>query len=62
MKTFEFFFEDFRDGNVAPDGFIVYVMTNLRSQLYNPGDAIIEFNEEVEDMVFIQSGTCNLYG
>ena len=44
MKTFEYFFEDFRTKNKAPMTFIVRALTNLDCALYIPNEVIIAAN------------------
>ena len=62
MKTFEYFFEDFRTKNKAPMTFIVRALTNLDQELYDPGEVILAANKPIEDLIIIHTGHCNLYG
>ena len=61
MKTFEFFFEDFRGKNKAPWSFMVGVLTNLDCAMYKPGDVIIPVRKKVEELIIIEQGYCKLY-
>ena len=38
------------------------VLSNLRSTLYSPGSVIIPFFTDVNEMVIISEGKCNLFG
>lgn len=53
LKTFEFFFEDFRSRNKASMSFMVGVLTNLDCAMYKPGDVIIPTKKPVEELVII---------
>ena len=62
MKTFEYFFEDFRSKNKAPLTFMVGVLTKLDCQLYDPGEVILEAKKPIEELIMVHQGYCNLYG
>ena len=61
LKTFEFFFEDFRGKNKAPMSFMVGVLTNLDCAMYKPGDVIIPVRKKVEELIIIEQGYCKLF-
>ena len=47
---------------MAPEGFMIDVLTNLDSTLYLPGTPIAVANTRVEELVVIAEGSCKLYG
>lgn len=61
-KSFMFFLEDFESGHKASQAFIIVLLTNLDSQMYKPGTVILNEGDQVEDLILIRKGNCNLYG
>ena len=54
MKTFKYFFEDFRSRNKASMSFVVGVLTNLDCAMYKTGDVIIPAKKPVDDLIIIE--------
>ena len=47
---------------MAPEGFMIKILTQLDALLYKPGDVIIRNNDEVDELVVIGKGSCDLFG
>ena len=62
MSTFEFFFQDFAGKDKAPESFMISVLTNLDSRLFDKGSVLIEENGKVEDLIVAGEGKLKLYG
>ena len=45
-----------------PEDFVLQLLTNLDSQLYSPGQVILQREEKVESLMLIQAGKCDLSG
>ena len=46
----------------APQGFVTKVMTQLDALLYKPGSTIVKRDEEIDELVLISKGRCDLMG
>ena len=62
MATFEFFFQDFVGKNKAPEAFMMNVVANLDSRLFETGHVLIEENEKVKDLIVVGEGKLKLFG
>ena len=41
---------------------MLHVLTNLDSQLYSADDIIVDFDQKLDSLLFIESGQCDLIG
>ena len=57
-----YFFNDFEFNNKAPLGFVIAVLTNLDSSIYEPCQVIIPTQSKIKELVFIAQGKCRLFG
>ena len=48
--------------NKAPEAFMMKVLANLDSRLYEKGHILIEENEKVKDLIVAGEGKLNLFG
>ena len=58
----KYFFNDFEFNQMAPQAFVVGVLTNLDSSIYEPCQVIIPTQSKVKELIFIAQGKCRLFG
>ena len=61
-ETCQFFFNDYKYGSVAPDGFARKILTKLSCSIYLSGDKIVESGKAVQHMTFFVKGNVNVNG
>ena len=56
------FFHDTIERVRAPEGFVTRVMVQLEATIYDVGDRIVRVGDDQKDLIFIVSGSCQVYG